>query len=324
MRISMQLLIAASVLAAAPMMDVIAAAAPAYPTRPIRIITATAGSGSDVVARMIAMRLTPALGQQVIVDNRGGGGVFPSEMVAHSAPDGYTLLYYSSTHWLLPFLREKAPFDPIKDFSPLTMTVALPNVLVVHPSLPINSVKDLLAAAKAKPGELNYASGGAGSPSHLAGELFKALAGVNIVHVPYKGAAPALIAVLSKEAPIMFAIATNVPPHLKAGRLRALAVTSAKPSAKLPGIPTVAESGVPGYVVVSDYAMWAPAGTPALIVARLNKEIVRILKLPEVAEPLANDGIDVVAGTPQELLAEEKADMARMGKVIRDAGIRAN
>jgi tripartite-type tricarboxylate transporter receptor subunit TctC len=290
-----------------------------YPNKPIRIITATAGSGSDVVARMIAQRLTASLGRQVIVDNRGGAGVFPGQLVAQAPFDGYTLLYYSSTHWLLPFLREKAPYDPLKDFSPVTLTVILPNVLVVRPSLPINSVKELIALARSRPGELNYASGGTGSPSHLAGELFKSMAGVNIVQVSYKGAGP----VLGNEVPIMFGIVTNVPPHIKSGRLKALAVTSARPSAKLPDLPTMAAAGVPGYEIVSAYAVWAPANTPEPVIARLNREIVQILRRPEVSEPLLNDGIEVVGSTPEELVVYAKGDMARMGKVITDAGIRA-
>ena len=310
-------------IAAAMVGTTCAAQSQSYPTKPVRIVTATPGSGSDVMSRIVSQRLTPILGQQVIVDNRGGGGIFPAEIVARSAPDGYTLLYYSSTHWLLPYLRDKAPYDPLKDFSPITLTVIQPNVLVVHPSLPVTNVTDLIALARSKPGDLNYATGGRGSPSHLAGELFNSMAKVNIVNVHYKGAGPALTAVLGTEIPIMFAIATNVPPHLKAGRLRALGVTSAHPIARMPELPTLTASGLPGYEFVAAYAFWAPARTPAAITTRLNREIVQILRRPDVTEPFLNQGIEVVASTPEQLVAHAKAEMSRMGKVIREAGIRA-
>jgi len=288
-----------------------------YPNKPIRIVTSEPGGGNDIVARLVAEGLTASLGQRVIVDNRG---IIAAEIAAKATPDGYTLLIYGSNIWLMQYLRDNVPWDPLRDFAPLTVAVNLPNILVVHPSLPVKSVKELVELAKAKPGELNYAAGTIGVSPHLAAELFKALAGVNIVRVPYKGGGPALNGLIGGEVHLMFPNAGSVMPHIKSGRVRALAVSTAQPSALAPGLPTVAAS-VPGYETGAVICVFAPARTPAAIVDLLNREIVRVLNGAIVKERLFNSGSEVVANSPREFAAFIKSDMARMGKVIRDAGI---
>jgi tripartite-type tricarboxylate transporter receptor subunit TctC len=288
-----------------------------YPNKPIRIVTSEPGGGNDIVARLVAEGLTASLGQRVIVDNRG---IVAAEIAAKATPDGYTLLIYGSNIWLMQYLRDNLPWDPLRDFAPITMAVDLPNILVVHPSLPVKSVKELVALAKAKPGELNYAAGTIGVSPHLAAELFKALAGVNIVRVPYKGGGPALTGLIGGEVHLMFPNAGSVMPHIKSGRVRALAVSTAQPSALAPGLPTVAAS-VPGYETGAVICVFAPARTPAAIVDLLNREIVRVLNGAVVKERLFNSGSEVVANSPGEFAVFIKSDMARMGKVIRDAGI---
>ena len=288
-----------------------------YPNKPIRIVTSEPGGGNDIVARLVAEGLTASLGQRVIVDNRG---IIAAEIAAKATPDGYTLLIYGSNIWLMQYLRDNLPWDPLRDFAPITVAVDLPNILVVHPSLPVKSVKELVELAKAKPGELNYAAGTIGVSPHLAAELFKALAGVNIVRVPYKGGGPALNGLIGGEVHLMFPNAGSVMPHIKSGRVRALAVSTAQPSALAPGLPTVAEA-VPGYETGAVICVFAPARTPAAIVDLLNREIVRVLNGAVVKERLFNSGSEVVANSPREFAAFIKSDMARMGKVIRDAGI---
>ena len=288
-----------------------------YPNKPIRIVTSEPGGGNDIVARLVAEGLTASLGQRVIVDNRG---IVAAEIAAKATPDGYTLLIYGSNIWLMQYLRDNVPWDPLRDFAPITVAVNLPNILVVHPSLPVKSVKELVELAKAKPGELNYAAGTIGVSPHLAAELFKALAGVNIVRVPYKGGGPALNGLIGGEVHLMFPNAGSVMPHIKSGRVRALAVSTARPSALAPGLPTVAAS-VPGYETGAVICVFAPARTPAAIVDLLNREIVRVLNGAVVKERLFNSGSEVVANSPREFAAFIKSDMARMGKVIRDAGI---
>ncbi|MBI3938829.1 MAG: tripartite tricarboxylate transporter substrate binding protein [Betaproteobacteria bacterium] len=293
-----------------------------YPTKPVRVVTTAAGSGSDLGARLISHGLSGNLGQQVIVDNRGGSAVIAAGVVSKAPPDGYTLLYYPSPLWLLPFLQDNVPYDPVKDFSPITWTTMAPNFLVVHPSLPVRSVRELIALAKARPGELNYATGPAGTTNHLSAELFRIRAGVNIVRVPYKGTSPALNALFGGEVHLMFAPAGGVAPHLKSGRLRALAVTSAKPSPLAPGLPTVAASGLPGYESVTMVGMFAPAGTPASLITFLNQEVVRVLNRADVKEKFFGAGVETVGSAPEAFAAAIRADMATMGKVITDAGIR--
>jgi tripartite-type tricarboxylate transporter receptor subunit TctC len=294
-----------------------------YPSKPIRMLTAEAGGGADFVARVIARELSANLGEQVVVDNRGGaGGIIAGEIVARAAPDGYTLLFYGPAIWLLPFLRNHVPYDPVRDFSPITMAVTTPNILVVHPSLPVSSVGELIALAKARPGQINDAGANTGSSVHLAAELFKAMAGVKIVRVPFKGVGPALNALIAGQVQIMFPSAGAVAPHVKSGRLRALAVTSAQPTALAPGLPTVAASGVPGYESIAMFGIFAPARLPAALSKRLHQEIVRALLRPEVKSRLFESGIEPVGSSPAEFAATLKSEMTKWGKVIKDAGIR--
>ncbi len=291
----------------------------AYPNKPIRIVTTAPGSGNDLVARLVAPRLSENWGQPVIVDNRG---IVAGEIVAKAPPDGYTLLFYGSPLWISPLIRKHVPYDPVRDFLPITLTVNTPNILVIHPSVPAKSVKELIALAKTRPGELNYGSASPGSTSHLAAELFKAMAGVDMVRIPYKGSGLALNALLAGEFHLMFPNAGSVAPHAKTGKLRALAVTSTEPSALAPGLPTMAASGLPGYESSSPFGTFAPARTPTAVVTQLHREIVRALNWPEVKERLFNAGVEVIGGSPEELAATMKSEMARWGKVIRDAGIR--
>ena len=293
-----------------------------YPSKPIRILTSEPGGGTDFVVRLIAQGLTESLGQQAIVENRGGGsGVIAGEMLAKAPPDGYTLLSYGSTIWLTPFLRSSVPYDPVKDFSPISLTDRSPNVLVVHPSVAADSVKGLIALAKARPGELNYARAAAGGPPHLSAELFKAMTGVNIVPIPYKGGGPAVIGLLGGQVQLMFATAASAAAHVKSGRLKALAVTSAEPSALFPGLPAMATTVV-GYEAVAINGVFAPAGTPAAIVNRLNGAIAQFLRRAEVKEKFFNVGVETVGSSPDEFTATVRSEMAKWGRVIRDAGIR--
>lgn len=290
-----------------------------FPNKPVRIVTSAAGGGGDFVARSIAQAISGPLRQQVIVDNRGG--VLAIEAVVKAAPNGYTLLSLSNDFWLLPFMQSVS-YDPVKDFVPITLTVSSPNVLVVHPSLSVKSVKALIDLAKAKRGELNYASAGAGGAPHLAAELFKSMAGVNIVRIPYKGAGPAISDLISGQVQLAFFIATSVMPHIRTGKLRALAVTSARRSALFPDLPTVSAT-LPGYEAGTIIGMFAPAKTPATLVHQLNHEVVRSLNKADLKERFFNAGIEVVASSPEELAAAMKSDMDRMGRLIKDAGIRA-
>jgi tripartite-type tricarboxylate transporter receptor subunit TctC len=290
-----------------------------YPNKPIRIVASAAGGSGDFAARLIAQGLSGVLSQQVVVDNRGG--VIPGEIVSKAPPDGYTLLIDAASFWIGPLLQE-TPYDPVKDFAPVTLTDSAPNVLVVNPSLPVKSVKELIALAKARPGELNYGSSSTGSTPHLAAELFNMMAGVKIVRVPFKGSGPAVISLLGGQVQLMFATAGSVAPHVKSGRLRALAVASLQPSALAPGLPTIAASGVPGYEAVAFEGMFAPAKTPVAIIDRLNQEIVRVLNRAEVKERFFNAGVETVGSTPEEFAAAIKSNVAKWGKLIKDAGIR--
>ncbi len=293
-----------------------------YPTKPIRIVTSDPGAGNDFTARLIAQGLTVSLGKQVVVENRPAG-VIPGEIVSKARPDGYTLLVYGNNLWIGQLLQN-TPYDPVRDFSPITMISRAPNVLVVHPSVPANSVTELLALARSRPGELNYASGSIGSSSHLAAELFKHMGGVNMTWIPYKGGGPAMTALIGGQVQLSFGTAAAVAPHTKSGRLRALAVTSAQPSALLPGLPTIAASDLPGYESVAIYGIFAPAGTPESLINRLNREIVLVLNGADVKERLFNAGAEIVGGSPQEFAAAIKSDTIRVGKMIKDAGIRVD
>jgi tripartite-type tricarboxylate transporter receptor subunit TctC len=289
-----------------------------FPTKAIRIVTSTPGGGSDFAARIIAQGITGPLGQQIIVDNRSG--VIGQEMVIKSVPDGYTLIVDGSSLWLGP-LVQTLPYE-VKDFAPISLLARVPNILVVHPSVPVKSVKELIALAKARPGDLNYASGNAGSSAQLSGELFKSMAGVNIVMVPYKGTGPALTALIGGEVQLMFTTSVSVGSHVKTGRLRALAVTSEQPSALAPGLPTVSASGLPGYNSSSATGILAPAKTPTAIINRLNQEIVRVITSAEIKERFFNNASEIVGSSAEEFAETIKTDISKMGKVIKDAGIR--
>jgi tripartite-type tricarboxylate transporter receptor subunit TctC len=293
-----------------------------FPTRPIRLVTSPAGGSSDFAARLLTPGLSSALNQQVIVDNRGGG-VLPVEIVAKAPPDGHTLLYYGSTLWLIPLLQEVS-YDTLRDFIPVSIVANSPVIVAVHPSLPVKSIKELIALAKAKPGALNYGSASAGSPSHLATELLKALAGINMVRISYKGTGPAMNALMAGEVQVFMTSSGGMTAHINSGRIRALAVTSTRRSASFPNLPTMAEAGVPGYEYGQMSGVFAPARTATAIVERLSAEIARVANSPDVKERLFNAGADADGSTPQEATARIKSEVARLGKVIRDAKIRAD
>jgi tripartite-type tricarboxylate transporter receptor subunit TctC len=297
------------------------AAAQSFPAKPVRIITAEPGGGNDVAARIIAAHLAGPLGQPVVIENRGGAsGVIAAEYVIRSAPDGYTLMLYSSAIWIMQFLRTVS-FDALRDFAPITLAASAPNILVVHPSLPVKSVKDLIALAKARPGQLNYATGGSGAAAHLSAELFKSMARIDMVRVIYKGTGPGVTALIGGEVQVMFPAAGAVAHYLQSGRLRALGVTSTRPSVLAPGVPTIAASGLPGFDAASTYGIFAPARTPDAVVRRLYQEFVRVLAIPEVKEQFLKAGMETVGSSPEEFAAAMKLEMTRMGKVIKDAGI---
>ncbi len=295
-----------------------------YPNKPIRIVTTEAGAGLDFISRYLSQNLSEALGQQLVVDNRGGaGGALAIDQVAKSLPDGYTLLVTGSALWLLPYTRKEASWDPLKDFAPISTAGSSPNVIVVHPSLPVKSISDLIALAKARPGELNYGSGGLGSNNYLVAESFKAVTKTNIVHVPYKGAAPAFIGLIGGQVQLMFPSAGSAITYLKSGKLKGLAVTSARPSPLVPGLPTLAAT-VPGFESISSFAIFAPAKTNAAVVNRLNQEITKLLKAPDTQSRFLGNGMEASGSTPDQVTALMKTEMLRMGKVIKDAGITAN
>ncbi len=289
-----------------------------FPSKLLRIVTAATGSANDWSSRVLAQELSASLGQQVIVENRGG---LSMEYVAKAAPDGHTILGYGSAAWLTQFLRDNPPWDTLRDFLPVTLAMSSPNILVVHPSMPVKSTRELIALAKARPGQLNYAAGTIGAAPHLASELFNSMAAVNIVRVGYKGTGPSVIALLGGEVHMMFAGLGSIAPHIKTGKVRALAVTSLKPSALAPDLPTIA-SILPGYESTSVLGVFVPAKTPPAIVARLQQEIARAVHKPEVKDLLFKAGVEANGTTADEFGAFVKSEMARMGKVIRDSGIR--
>lgn len=311
----------AMVTAGLTLMGVNEVSAQNYPNKPIRLVTASVGGGTDFVSRLIANGMSPSIGQQIIVENRSTALIGGS--VAHAAPDGYTLLINGTSFWLAPLLQSKPTYDVPRDFAPISLLTTSPTLILVHSSLPARSVKELIALAKARPGQLNYGSSTLGAPTHLAGELFKSLAGVDIVRIPYSGNGPALNALVSGEVPLMFSNAGSATPHIESGRLRALAVASAKPSALAPGLPTVAAT-VPGYIVTSTYGLFAPAGTPAAIINRLNQEVVRFINTPNAKERLSQSGVEVVGSTAEHLATTVATDLRVWGKVIREVGIRAD
>ena len=295
------------------------AMAQTYPARPIHINTGGTGSAGDLVSRLLAPKLADSLGQQVLVENRPSGPILGG-MVAKAAADGYTLLATGNSFWLLPYFQADLSWDPVKDFAPVSLLTASPSVLVVHPSVPANSVRELIAYARARPGKVHWASGPLGTANHLAGEMFKVIAGVNVVRVPYKG--QALNDLIGGQVEMMFPVAGGMTPHLKAGRLRALAVSSAAPSALVPGLPTVAASGVPGFESVSIVGMFTPARTPAAIVTRLSQEVQIILHTAEVRERLLGTGVEPQRSSPEQLAATVQSDIALVGRIIKETGMK--
>ena len=295
-----------------------------YPNRPVRmVVPSSAGGGIDIVARMVAPRLAERLGQQVVIDNRPGAGTMIGiEAAAKSAPDGYTLLMGVSTLAINPAIYKIVPYDAMRDFAPITQAVSAPNILVVHPSVPVNTVKELIAFARARPGQLNFASAGTGTNPHLTMELFLSMAGLKMVHIPYKGSAPAIVDLIAGHVGVMTATILTGLPHVRSGRLRGLATSGAKRSAAVPELPTVAEAGVPGYEAAQWYGLLAPAHTPKDIIARLHGEMVRILQLPEVKERLSGDGAEPVGNTPEEFGRYIRAEIEKWARVARDAGIK--
>ncbi len=312
--------------AAACFVSLAVQAAETYPTRPLRfIITVAPGGGADITARTIGLKLTEAWGQQVIVDNRpGGNGIVGMETAARANADGYTIVLGTIGPVAVnPSLYRKLPYDPVADFEPITRAVSALNVLVVHPSLPVKSVKELIAHAKANPGKLNYGSSGVGFADHLAGELFNTLAGVKMQHVPYKGGAPAMIDLVGGNVNLIFATVSTALASMKAGRIRPLAVTFAKRVEQFADLPTVAEAGVPGFAVDNWYGVFAPRGTPKPLVMKLHTEINRSLDLPEVKERLAGLGIfPFTAPSPEAFGAYVKSEIAKYGKVVKESGVR--
>ena len=296
-----------------------------YPARPLRIIDPFPPGGvSDTVARMLGQRLGESLGQSVVIDNRAGaGGVVGSEIASRAAPDGHTMLLAGlGPLAVAPSLIAKLPYDPQRDFQPITQLTSGPLLIVVNPSLPAKSLKDLIALARAKPGQLNFASGGTGTSNHLAAEMLKLAAGIDIVHVPYKGAAPALTNVIAGEAQIMTANIVPAIPLIKAGKLRGLAVTSARRSGVMPEVPTVAESGLPGFEASAWHGMLVPARTPQPVVARLHRELLAILNQAEFRERLTSLGLDVAGTTPQAFAAWIRSEAIKYAKVVKEAGVR--
>lgn len=296
-----------------------------YPSKPVRLIVPFAAGGNvDIVTRVIARKLTENLGQQVVVDNRGGaGGVIGTELAARALPDGYTLLMVSASHVTNPSLR-KLPYDTEKDFAAISVVVDVPVILVVHPSLPVRTVPELITLAQAKPGQLNYGSGGSGTGAHLAAELLKSAAAVNIVHIPYKGIGLALVDLLGGQLQVMFSAIPSVMPHVRQGRLRALGVAAAQRSPVLPDVPAIRETGIPGVEASVSFTLLAPAATPKKIIAHLNSETAKALRAPEIKERLVSEGAAPIGNSPDEATRFLATEIARWTSIIKALGLRPN
>jgi tripartite-type tricarboxylate transporter receptor subunit TctC len=318
------ILIAVLFAVAVPAARFAAAQSEIYPAKPVRLIVAFPPGGSvDAVARLVGPRLSESLGQPVVIENRSGAsGNIGTELAARAKPDGHTLLIHTIPFVANVHLYERMPYDPLADFAAVSLLCSSPAVLVVHPSVPARSVAELLALAKSKPGALNYSAAGAGTNPHIAGELFNMLGGVDIVAVQYKGGGPALVAVLGGEVGITFQNISEAVPHVSSGRLRALGVTSAKRAAALPEVPTIAESGVPGYEFTTWHGMLAPRGTPREIVVLLNGKLKDVLRSPGISARFAQMGLDVIASTPEEFSAHLKKELEKWGRVIRERRMR--
>lgn len=295
-----------------------------YPSRPIRYIVPQApGGSSDTLARLITQRVGEGLRQQLVVDNRPGAtGIIGAEVVAKANPDGYTLLQAATSHATNPAMQARLPYDSLRDFAPISLLSQQPNIWVVHPSLPVRSMQELIAYVKARPGQVNFGSSGTGGSQHLAGELLKGMTGIDMVHIPFKGSPPALVDLLAARIPIMSSTMPPVLPHLKTGKVRALAVTSSKRSPALLEVPTVTESGVPGYEAIAWQGLLAPAGTPQPVIARVNAEFVKVLRQPDIVAKLGEQGFETVASTPGWFAAYAKSEIAKWTKVIRAAGLK--
>jgi tripartite-type tricarboxylate transporter receptor subunit TctC len=300
------------------------AAAQLYPTRPVRLVVAqSAGGNADFVARQYAQRLGERFGKQIVVDNRpGGAGVIGTEIVARAVPDGYTLLIAPTGHAINPSLYSRLPFHPQRDFAPVSLLATSASVVVVSPQLPVRNIPELIALAKARPGRLHFASSGMAAATHLAGELFNAMAGVEMVHVAYKGAPPALVDLMSGQVEVMFASPPSVMPLVRGGRLRAIATTGPKRAAYLPDVPTASESGLPGYETTIWQALLAPARTSPLVIERLHREVAGIARQPELRERLSADGSEPIGSTPRELADHLAAELARYSKLIKAIGLK--
>jgi tripartite-type tricarboxylate transporter receptor subunit TctC len=300
-------------------------AAQEYPVKPVRFVIAFSPAGpSDILTRIIGSKLAEALGHTFIFDNRpGAGGNLAGEIVAKAPPDGYTLLMGNNSILATnASLYKNMSFDPVKDLAPVALLASQPNILVVHPSLPVRSVRELIAFSKAHPDQLNYASSGSGAAAHLAAELFKSMTGVQMVHIPYKGASPALVDMLAGQCQVMFATALSVQPYLQSNRLRPLAVSTAKRARIMPQLPTVAEAGVPGFEATTWHGVVSTAGTPPAVINKLNAEINKVLKLPDVNTTLTRQGAEVLGGTPQEFAAYIRSEIPKWAKVVKASGAR--
>jgi tripartite-type tricarboxylate transporter receptor subunit TctC len=302
------------------------AAAADYPARPVRLVVAFAPGGSvDVVARLLAQKLSERWKQQVVVDNRpGAGGNVSAEIVSRALPDGYTLYMTSAALVVNPSLYASVPYDPVRDFAPISLVATVQSVLVSHPALPVKSVKDLIALAKARPGQINYGSTGSGTSGHLIMELFRSMAGIDLVHVPYKVIGQTYADLLSGQVSLFFPTAPGALPHIQAGRVRALAVAGVKRSAALPGVPTVAEAGVPGFEAGTWYPLLAPARTPRAAVESVHRDLVHVLGQPDVRERMAAAGIEIVGSTPDELARHIRDEIPKWARVIKQSGARAD
>lgn len=301
-----------------------APAAPDYPTRPIRIIVPQSpGASTDLTARLVAQKLNEAFKQPIVVDNRpGASGITGTELVARAAPDGYTLMVVASSFSINPALQRKLPYDPIRDFTTVSQLSKFPNMLAAHPSVPVKTLQDVIALAKAKPGQLNYASAGSGTGTHMTAELLKQMTGIDFVHIPYKGGGPAMAAAMGGQTQLIIGTTVGLLPHVRAGKLRAIALTSAKRSAAAPEIPTFAESGVPGYEHEPWNGMFGPARIPKPVLAKINAEVVRILHAPEVKKIFEHEGAEPVGNSPEEFAAVIKSELAKWAKVVKAAGIK--
>lgn len=306
--------------AAAP--DATAGPQPNFPTRPIRLLVPYApGGGADTLARAIAQKLTEGAGYSIVIDNRGGGGtILGSDIAAKAPPDGHTIILVASTHAVVSSLHKKLPYDPIKDFAPIVRVASAPNILALHPSVPAASVKELVELSRSRPGQLVYASSGHGGGSHLAMELLKSMARIDLIHVPYKGTGPALTDLLSGQAKLMFGGMIGTLPHVRSGRLKGIAVSSAKRSPVLPDLPTIAESGFPGYEAATWYGVLAPAGTPVPIVRKLNADVIGALNRPELKQRMAGQGADPAPSTPEQFAAYIKTEVTKWAKVVKESG----